>query len=60
MSLCAKVPPYLPALDIIPIASVFSIQRLGSHDKAIEASLLFKPIEFDGFKIRIINSFPKT
>ena len=35
MSLCANVPPYRPALDIIPIAFVFSIQVLTDNTKLL-------------------------
>ena len=31
---------------------------LGGEGKTVESRQLFKPVEFDGFKIRVIQEFP--
>ena len=40
------------------MADVFSITLLGSKGETVEPWKFSKPVEFDGFKIRIVQTLP--
>jgi len=42
ISLCAKLPPFLPDLEIIPMALVFIIHFLGDRVNVLEPDSLIK------------------
>ena len=54
------MPPYLPAFETIPIAFVRSIHFVGERVKAFSPASFFKPLEFDGVKVEVIQTFPNA
>ena len=59
MSLCAYVPPYLPDLDIIPIAFVASIHFCGERVKAFAPASFLKESNSTPLKFGLFNSSHK-
>ena len=58
ISLWAKVPPYRPERDTSPIAPVVSIHFCGDKGKSVQPCFFSKPLEFEGFKIGVIQTLP--
>src|SRR3989338_477026 len=58
-SLCANVPPYLPDLEIIPIAFVVSIHFLGVNTKLFSPACFLNPSHSTGLKSGLFNCSQK-
>ena len=55
ISRCANIPPYLPALEKIPIALGRVAPLFRRRGKYVGPSLHPKPVEFDGFRAKVVG-----
>ncbi len=60
ISLWANVPPDRPDELLRPIAPVAEIHFDGESVKLLDPASTLKGVEFDPFKIRIVDFFPQT
>src|SRR3989338_496908 len=62
MSLCAKVPPYLPDFEIIPLAFVFSIHRFAVRLKLFNHACFLNTSNSMGLKCELFmrSQIPKN